>query len=350
MSPGKFNIHKEKGIILVSLFNHFCYNNSILNLPKRLGVSYLNNFILLGDFLSHLVESKKKASTISMYKHDLKQFFEWLNQSHPNIPSETLPGDKKYYDEYFTYLKEKNLSEANLRRVASHLNGMLKYYSLTDDIGFLQATTKKQRALTDTDFITESDASILLDSVISHKHLNDIQLQIHKYIGPRNHSMFILMLRYGLTINEVVSLNIQDINFAQNTLTVNTSKSKRTLELSKQDKKIIYDYLLTIPLLFRPKDYTNDPLFISFHPQKMVYWYDYNLNKPKRISIIGTKRMIEREVKRSGIQAIVRSTHFRNSCILNKIHGGYSNEHIIYYFGLSSRHALYRFKRYLKTK
>ncbi|MFK7681566.1 tyrosine-type recombinase/integrase [Priestia megaterium] len=313
-------------------------------------MSYLDDFILLRDFLSHLVDSKKKPSTISMYKHDLKQFFEWLNRYHPNIPSETLPGGKKYYESYFTYLKEKNLSEANLRRVASHLNGLLKYYNLTSDIGLLQGTNKKQRELTDTDFITEADTLLLLDSVISHKHLSDIQSQIHKYIGPRNHSMFVLMIRYGLTVNEVVSLNIKDINFGQNTLMVKNSKTNRILELSKDDKKIIYNYLSTIPLLFRPKDYTDDPLFISFHPQKMVYWYDYSLDKPKRISVIGTKRMIEREVKRSGIKSNVRSTHFRNSCILNKIHEGYSTEHIIYYFGLSSRHALYRFKRYLRVR
>ncbi len=285
-----------------------------------------------------------------MYKHDLKSFFEWLIHYHPNIPPESLPQDKKYYDEYFSYLKEKNLSEANLRRVASHLNGLLKYYNLTSYIGLLQGTNKKQRELTDTDFITEADTLLLLDSVISHKHLSDIQSQIHKYIGPRNHSMFVLMIRYGLTVNEVVSLNIKDINFGQNTLMVKNSKTNRILELSKDDKKIIYNYLSTIPLLFRPKDYTDDPLFISFHPQKMVYWYDYSLDKPKRISVIGTKRMIEREVKRSGIKSNVRSTHFRNSCILNKIHEGYSTEHIIYYFGLSSRHALYRFKRYLRVK
>lgn len=285
-----------------------------------------------------------------MYKHDLKSFFEWLNHYHPHISPESLPKDKKYYDEYFSYLKEKNLSEANLRRVASHLNGLLKYYNLTSYIGLLQGTNKKQRELTDTDFITEADTLLLLDSVISHKHLSDIQSQIHKYIGPRNHSMFVLMIRYGLTVNEVVSLNIKDINFGQNTLIVKNSKTNRILELSKDDKKIIYNYLSTIPLLFRPKDYTDDPLFISFHPQKMVYWYDYSLDKPKRISVIGTKRMIEREVKRSGIKPNVRSTHFRNSCILNKIHKGYSNEHIIYYFGLSSRHALYRFKRYLRVK
>jgi len=59
--------------------------------------------------------------------------------------------------------------------------------------------------------------------------------------------------------------------------------------------------------------------------------------------------MIEKEVQRSGIQAKVRSTQFRNSCIIKKLLEGYSNEQIIYYFGLSSRHALYRYKRYLKS-
>ncbi|WP_228116751.1 tyrosine-type recombinase/integrase [Priestia megaterium] len=310
----------------------------------------MEKFTHLQEFLCHLNESKKKTSTVSMYKHDLKSFFEWLNHYHPKTPPETLPEDKKYYNEYFSYLKQKNLSEANLRRVASHLNGLLKYYNLTDCIGLLQGTNKKQRELTDTDFITETDTLLLLDSVISHKHLSDIQSQIHKYIGLRNLSIFVLMLRYGLTVTEVVSLNIKDINFGQNTLIVNNSKTNRILELSKQDKQIIYNYLSTIPSLFRPKDYTDDPLFISFHPQKMVYWYDYSLGKPKRISLIGTKRMIEREVKRSGIKANVRSTHFRNSCILNKVCEGYPNEHIIYYFGLSSRHALYRFKKYLRVK
>ncbi|MGV7002291.1 site-specific integrase [Priestia megaterium] len=175
-------------------------------------------------------------------------------------------------------------------------------------------------------------------------------MQIHKYIAPRNYSILILMLHYGLTLNEVVSLNINDINFSQNELTIITNKGKRVLELSKDDKKIIYNYFSDIPSLFKPKDYTDDPLFLSFHPQKKVYWYDYNLNKPKRISLIGVKRMIEKEVERSGIQAKVRSTQFRNSCILNKISEGYSNESLIYYFGLSSRHALYRYKRYLETQ
>jgi len=305
--------------------------------------------LIVQHFLVHLQESGKKHSTISMYKHDLNAFFRWLNQQHPHITPETLPEGREYYEEYFTYLKEKNLSEANLRRVASHLNGLLRFYDLIDQIGSLKATTKKQRELTDNDFISKNDAHLLLDSVISHKNLTDTQLKIHEHIAPRNQSILILMLHYGLTINEIVSLNIKDINFSQNALTITTNKGKRVLDISRDDKKIIYNYFSAIPSLFKPKDYTDDPLFLSFHPQKMVYWYDYNLNKPRRISLIGVKRMIEKEVQRSGIQAKVRSTQFRNSCIIKKLLEGYSNEQIIYYFGLSSRHALYRYKRYLKS-
>lgn len=305
--------------------------------------------IIVQSFLTHLHESGKKSSTISMCTHDLKKFFEWLNQHHSKLGGETLPDSKKYYDEYFTYLKEKNSSEANLRRIATHLNGLLKYYNLTEQFGVLKATNKKQRELNANDFITNHDAFILLQSVTSHNHLTETQLKIHKHIAARNLSILILMVRYGLTINEVVSLNMHDINFSQNTLTIVTNKGSRCIELSADDKKILYKYFSEIPSLFKPKDYTDDPLFLSFHPQKMVYWYDYNLNKPRRISLIGVKRMIEKEVKRSGIRAKVRSTQFRNSCILKKISEGHSNKQIIYYFGLSSRHALYRYKRYLKS-
>lgn len=313
-------------------------------------VFYMDIPLLVQHFLIHLHETGKKHSTVSMYKHDLMAFFKWLNQHSPDITPGILPEEKSCYEEYLTYLKDKNLSEANLRRVASHLNRLLEYHNLTDQFGPLKATTNKQRDLVDSDFITEKDTFSLLNSVVSKKNLTETQLQIHKYIAPRNYSILILMLHYGLTLNEVVSLNINDINFSQNELTIITNKGKRVLNLSKDDKKIIYNYFSNIPALFKPKDYTDDPLFLSFHPQKMVYWYDYNLNKPKRISLIGVKRMIEKEVKRSGIQAKARSTQFRNSCILNKICEGYSNEYLITYFGLSSRHALYRYKKYLKIK
>lgn len=48
------------------------------------------------------------------------------------------------------------------------------------------------------------------------------------------------MVRYGLTINEVESFNMEDIYFGQNLLTIVTNKGGGYIELSTDDKKILY--------------------------------------------------------------------------------------------------------------
>ncbi|WP_394557400.1 tyrosine-type recombinase/integrase [Priestia aryabhattai] len=306
--------------------------------------------IFAQQFVAHLQESGRKTSTITMYKHDLLKFFEWLSKYKTAIDGE-IWGDltREDYERYFTYLKEKKSSEANLKRVASHLNGLIKYYHLSNRIGTLKGTETRQRDLTTEDFITDEEAAALMASIQSDKGLTDTQLTIYPYLRYRNLSMVILMTEYGLTIDEVVSINMKDINFAQNTLTIVTDKNSRLIDLNPEDKKIIYKYVMDIPELNRPRDYSEDPLFISFHAKKLVYWYDYNIGKPKRISLKSIQRMIEKEVERSGLDHNVRPTHFRNSCILKKVKEGWSNDSLISYFGLTSRHALYRIKRYLKN-
>lgn len=306
--------------------------------------------IFAQQFVAQLQENGRKVSTVAMYKHDLLKFFEWLSKYKTGVDGE-IWGDltREDYERYFTYLKEKNSSEANLKRVASHLNGLLKYYRLSDRIGTLKGTETKQRALTASDFISDEDAAALLASIQSDKGLTETQLTIYPHLRYRNLSIVILMIKYGLTIDEVVSINMRDINFAQNTLTVANDKNSRLIDLDSEDKKTIYKYVMDIPELSRPRDYSDDPLFISFHAKKLVFWYDYNIGKPKRISLKSIQRMIEKEVERSGIEHNVRPTHFRNGCILKKIKEGWSNDSLISYFGLTSRHALYRFKRYLKN-
>lgn len=305
--------------------------------------------IQIADFIVNLSNSNKQHSTIKICAHDLSSFFKWIEKNKPAFNNDSWVNlERKDYDEYFAYLKEKNSSDANLRRVASHLNSLLRFYGLTNRIGLLKATEQKQRALTSQDFAMDKDIKILLKSVVSEKGLSESQREMYKYLAYRNLSILVLMINYGLTINEVRAINMKDINFAQNTLDVGKDIKKRQIKLSAEDKKILYRYFTDIPLLLRPKDYTDDPFFIAFHPRKMVFWYDYNKNSPRRISDSGIKRIIENEVERSGINHGIRSTHFRNSCVLSKIKEGWTNDRLISYFGLTSRHALYRYKRYLK--
>lgn len=310
---------------------------------------FVNLPIFAQQFIMHLHEKKRKTSTIKMYEHDLKHFFIWLEDYKPGFDGESW-GDltRDDYNKYFMFLKDKNLSHANLKRVASHLNGLLRYYQLINHIGTLKATEAKQRDLKDSDFISAEDAAALLQSIPSMKGLTENQQQIYPYISKRNLGMVTLMINYGLTIEEVVKLTAENFNFGQNTLTIETSKNKRTIPLEIEDKKLLYNYLTNIPELFRPKDYTDDPFFISFRTKKLSYWFDYSMNRSKGMSLIGAKQMVKKEVKRAGLREGISSTHFRNTCIITKIQAGWDNKELISYFGLSSRHALYRYKNYLK--
>ncbi|MEE3897545.1 site-specific integrase [Priestia megaterium] len=306
--------------------------------------------IQIADYIATLNESDWKNSSVKICTHDLSAFFKWVEKNKPNSNGEYwLNLERKDYLEYFIYLKDKNLSQANLKRIAAHLNGMLRFYELDKKVGSL-SIRKQDKIIDSKDLITDQDAKTLLASITSKKGLSETQLEMHPYLCYRNLSIISLMLHYGLTLDEVHSINIQDINFAQNTLEIVKDTGKRTIELSSEDKKVLYKYFTDIPALSRPREYTNEPFFLAFSPRKLVYWYDNARNRPKRISKVTISRLIENEVERSGIKHAARAIHFRNSCILKKMKLGWSNEQLLSYFGLKSRQALYRFKNYLKEQ
>jgi len=303
--------------------------------------------VQITDYLVFLNESKKKQSSIKICMHDLSSFFKWLEKNKPHFDNEKWLNLKRNdYLEYLAYLKDKKMSEANLKRISSHLNGMLRFYGIDSKIGPLRRDKPNHPMLDPKDLITDADVKKLLASIPSTKGLTDTQLQTHPYLSYRNLSIITLMINYGLTLSEVHNLNIQDINFSQNMVEIHKENDKRIIEISSEDKKILYKYFTNIPVLCRPREYTNEPFFLAFSPKKLVYWYDNYSNRPKRISKVGISRLIENEVERAGIEH-ARAIHFRNRCILKKVELGFSNQELMDYFGFKNRQALYRFKHYI---
>ncbi|WEA47305.1 tyrosine-type recombinase/integrase [Priestia aryabhattai] len=303
--------------------------------------------VQITDYIVHLNESNKKQSSIKICVHDLSSFFKWIDKNKSYFDNEKWLNLKRNdYLEYLAYLKEKKMSEANLKRISSHLNGMLRFYGLYNEIGPLRRDKSKYLMLDSKDLITDADVKTLLASILSKKGLTETQLQMHSYLRYRNLSIVMLMINYGLTLSEVHNLNIQDINFSQNTVEIHKENDKRIIELSSEDKRTLYKYFTDIPILYRPREYTNEPFFLAFSPKKLVFWYDNYSNRPKRISKIGISRVIENEVERAGITH-ARAIHFRNRCVLKKMELGFSNQDLMNYFGFKNRQALYRFKHYI---
>ena len=303
--------------------------------------------VQITDYIVHLNESNKKQSSIKICIHDLSSFFKWIEKNKPHFCNDKWLNLKRNdYLEYLAYLRVKKMSEANLKRISSHLNGMLRFYGLYSDIGPLRRDKSKYLILDPKDLISDSDVKTLLASILSKKGLTETQLQMHPYLRYRNLSIVTLMINYGLTLSEVHNLNIEDINFSQNKVEIHKENDKRIIEISSADKKTLYKYFTDIPILYRPREYTNEPFFLAFSPKKLVFWYDNYSNRPKRISKVGISRLIENEVERAGIEH-ARAIHFRNRCILKKVELGFSNQELIDYFGFKNRQALYRFKHYV---
>lgn len=302
-------------------------------------------------FIHSLEEEKLSSRTIQTYKYDLKLFFEWLNVEEASLSLDyLLELKRKDYDEYFTYQINKGSSQAKMKRLAASLNRMLAFYDLGSTIGFLKPTPSSQRPLVESDFVTSEETTSLLKSIVSEKGLTDKQKPLYEKIAGRNLSIVLLMRHYGLTLTEIQQLNVGDINFAQNELRIYSEKeaANRTIYLEPEDKRTILAYYNDIPELFRPISYSSQPIFVAYNAKANSYHYNYNKEEPQRMSLMSIKDMVAREVKRSGLDRPISAVHLRNTCILEHIKAGEENNTILRYFGLTSRHALYRYKKYLK--
>lgn len=136
------------------------------------------------------------------------------------------------------------------------------------------------------------------------------------------------------------------INLAQKTIEVSTN---RIIELEDEHIQYIRIYRNSIEKTIRPRLRSKDPLFVSFLNRTCSFHFDYVAGMPKGLSIRGIQEMIKDEVKLAGLRKI-SSKHLRNSCIIDHLSKGNSNETIISYFRLSDSFSVRRYKDYLKRK
>lgn len=299
------------------------------------------------DFIEKLTESHQlERSTIKMYQYDILKFLIWYEKNNYALDFDKWRHlTQNDYQAYFTYLKKKNSSEANLKRITAALNLLLHFYNVDFH---LTSTRKRQRPLSDDDFINEDEDKRLLDAV-KYRYLNDKQHDIYPFIEERNQSILLLMLRYGLSVDEICRVNIGDINFSQNEIRVYMKDRWRTVPIQKDHKRILLSYYNSIPEPIRPKAYTKQAFFLPLNPFNCTFYYDYINEQPRRLSKRALQLLINNECKRAGLKRTISGTQLRNTAILNGIKEGMTNLELKNLFGMRTSHALLRYKSYIKS-
>jgi site-specific recombinase XerD len=323
---------------------------------KRIKNEQISDSIL--QFAAYLTSRGRKNSTIKRYAYDLEDCFHHLETkkiiSSPTVWETFTIAD---YQSYFSVLAdERHYSDKTLHRIFVVLNHFFTFLHqqnpvISNPIHTLPITIRPDRNFTDDDFVTNTEKKELLSTMHSFHGLSEKQLEPRKLLLHRNLSIVYLMLYYGVTLKELVSIQMKDVHLENNTIIITSTSSKqRIISLLDEHKKTLYTYIKKIPEAVRPKYHSADPLFVAFDFNRGTYRWVYENNAPKRLTEISVQKMIRLEVKRASLRKGICAQHFRNTYILHLLQEGYGEKEIITKAGFKTKVSLRRFLHYTNEK
>lgn len=255
---------------------------------------------------------------------------------------------KKDFEAFFNYLiEERQYSDKTVHRIYIALNRLYEYLDLPNPIESVIHIAPPDRALRTEDFISPQEEQRLKEVSASLEGLTEKQRSTRPMILERNLSIIILLLDYGLTLHELVSLRMKHVHFENNTLSIpEDTKINRTIQLIEEDRLHLYNYYKTIPEPVRPRYHSDDPLFVAFHFRLGTYLWSYDDDAPKFLTDMSVQKMIRLEIKRANLRKGISAKHFRNTFILKMIQQQYTAEHIVKQVGFKTDVSLKRYYIY----
>ncbi|PEY87875.1 integrase [Bacillus cereus] len=305
----------------------------------------------LEAFSTYLSEKGRKHSTIQRYAYDIKDFYRWLNENelllHIKSWSEISVDD---YQAYFSVLENKREYSLKTRhRIWVVLKKLHMFLGIVSPLDNIHLSLIPDQSLNDNDFITELEEALLKQTVLSTKGLTERQAKYRPLIMDRNACIINLIVNYGLSLQELVSLNMSHIKFARNILMVpGENGATRSVFLAMEDMQQLYKYYTTIPEPVRPRQHTDNPLFVAFDFNRGTYRWVYEKDAPKALSEVAIQKMIRLEVKRAELNRRISAQQMRNTFILRLIKQGLTEDELVNKMGFKTKISLKRYYQYLQ--
>lgn len=291
---------------------------------------------LIDEYSLYMLRLGRKQSTINNYRYELALFLKWL-QSHQDVSYENLKALTS--NDIQTYLdslsSNSKYASASLKQKYTCIKSFLEYYKAQIDIN-----KEPPSKLKESNFPTDQDIKRLLSTMQSLEGLSEYQANGRQYIIKRNMLWVHLMLSYGLSINDIVTLSMNDINFGTGIIKPGKETAiPRQVELSKEDQQLLFTYYKEIPEVLRPRQHTSDSLFVAFDFARLTFRWNYKTDSPQPLSKRSIQDMLKKESKRANIN-VIPST-LRNRFILNSLRDGVQPQEIKSMLGLKSTKTLY---------
>ncbi len=220
------------------------------------------------SFLQELEGGNKSTLTLTAYKTDLKQFFEWLseNDATVTIPEQVTRG---HVNEYLAFLSSLGRSGVTRARKLAALKSFFTYMKDEHIIASSAADTihmpnkeRKRKVVLRTD-----EYSRMLSEAGGN---------------PRDFAILQLFLQTGIRVSELVAITVPDLDRQSHVLKVHGKGNKeRDIPLEKKSVQAVKSWLAVRP------ESQDQHLFLNYSGEGL--------------SIRGVRKIVDKYLKKAGI-------------------------------------------------
>ena len=274
------------------------------------------------------MEPKSSAKTRINYAYDIRVFFHFLLENNPIYKNYTMdqfrvqdleriePVDIEEYMEYLkVYKREDNEmitnGERGLKRKMSALRSFYSYYFKHQYIATNPTLLVDMPKLHDKAIIRLDidEVAMLLDYVESAgEHLTGQALAYYQKTKNRDLAILTLLLGTGIRVSECVGLNLTDVDFKNNGITVTRKGgSQMVVYFGEEVEKALRNYLETYRKAVTPLAGYENALFLSTQRRRIGVQAVENMVK-KYASQITNKRITPHKLRSTYGTALYKET------------------------------------------
>jgi site-specific recombinase XerD len=236
------------------------------------------------NYRQYLKRKNYSELTVKNYLHRLKLFFSWL----PVTVEATSVRDVK---NYIDYLLDKRLSARTINCHLSTVRGFYDYLIYEEEIALNNPVTRGK-------MLREPHP------LPRYLHDNELHLFLKSVSSTRDLAMFMLMLRCGLRVQEVVNLTLDVIDYRRSRILVKSGKGARD--------RIVYisnDAAVALAKYLRKRPRTGE---------KRIFLAKKGRCRGKPISVRAVQKRVEHYARVSGVSVTChRLRHTMATQLLN---------------------------------
>jgi len=182
-------------------------------------------------FLKFLQNDKKLSdNTLQSYKRDITQFEQYVEENQINYTKV----DEKIVKEYLEHLQEIGKKSSTVSRNLASIRSFYQFLVrnkkvLQDPTNNIQAPKIEKRVPS---ILTAKEVELLLDQP------QDVDLK-----GIRDKAMLEFAYATGMRVTEIISLNLEDVNFEEAYVSCKTGTKQRNIPLGTMSLKALKDYV-----------------------------------------------------------------------------------------------------------